>query len=185
MFRHRITLGGICKGMIAGAIGGAAGAWAMNDLLPHPAPQKASKGGRGRTSKAVGSKAQHAKQQSAGGGEEPTVKVAEMTSRKLFDHELTEQEKQVAGPAVHYGMGMSLGAIYGGLAELWPNVKIGMGMGYGMAVWALASETALPALSLSPPPTQVPVQKHADTLSAHVCYGLTLDFVRRVSKVLL
>jgi hypothetical protein len=42
----------------------------------------------------------------------------------------------------------------------------------------------MPALRLSPPPTQIALERHADTLSAHVCYGLTLDIVRRVAKII-
>jgi putative membrane protein len=86
---------------------------------------------------------------------------------------------------VHYGYGTAAGGLYGALAEVWPNAKIGFGMGYGIALWLLGSETALPALRLGPPPTDVPPHKHADNLAAHVCYGLTLDFVRRVAKVLI
>src|SRR5206468_183091 len=99
---------------------------------------------------AVGSRPQQAKEQAHGGGEDATVKVAETVSRKMFDHPLSNAEKKVAGPAVHYGYGMLVGGVYGALAEVWPNVKIGFGMGYGIAVWLIGSETALPALRLTP-----------------------------------
>jgi putative membrane protein len=135
----------------------------------------------------TGSEAQKAKEQGAGnaGGEDSTVKIAQTVSRKLFDHDLSDREKQIAGPAVHYAYGMVVGGIYGGLAEVWPNVKTGFGMAYGIAVWAIGDEAAMPALRLSPPPTRIALDKHADTLSAHVCYGLTLDFVRRIAKVII
>jgi uncharacterized membrane protein YagU involved in acid resistance len=100
----------------------------------------------------------------------------------LFDHELGGQEKKIAGPAIHFGYGMLVGGLYGTLAEVWPNIKIGMGMGYGMALWALGHEAALPMLKLAPSPLQEPAHEHADQLSAHICYGLTLDCARRLAK---
>lgn len=180
MFHHETTAGDIVRGILAGAIGGAVGSYAMN-RLQQPAPQNEG----AEEPRAAGSHVPQSKQASVDDKEEPTVQVAQMTSRKLFDHDLTDKEKQIAGPAVHYGYGMAVGALYGGLAEVWPNIKIGMGMGYGMAVWALGSEAVLPALSLAPPPNQVPMHKHADTLAAHVCFGVTLDVVRRISKIIL
>ena len=40
-------------------------------------------------------------------------------------HELTEHEKEVAGMALYYGMGITLGALYGAAAEIVPGVKVG------------------------------------------------------------
>jgi hypothetical protein len=178
----------VFRGLVAGMIGGAAGSWMMNHMddltRAGKSRQTAESARQEQAGTAVGSRPQHAKEQAQGGGEDATVKVAQTVSRNLFEHTLTDQEKKAAGPAVHYGYGTLVGGVYGALAEVWPNVKTGFGMGYGIAVWLLGSETALPALRLSPPPTDVPAHKHADNLAAHVCYGLTLDFVRRVAKVL-
>jgi len=179
----------VLRGLVAGMIGGAAGSWMMNhmdDLTQAGKSQQTAHTERAEQSgTAVGSRPQHAKEQAHGGGEDATVKVAQTVSRELFEHPLSESEKKAAGPAVHYGYGMLVGGVYGALAEVWPNVKVGFGMGYGIATWLIGSEAALPALRLSPPPTDVPAHKHADNLAAHVCYGLTLDFVRRVAKVLI
>lgn len=179
----------VFRGLVAGMIGGAAGAWLMNhmdDLAQAGKSRQAAEGARAQgAGRSAGGRAEHAKEKVEGGGEDPKVKVAEAVSRNLFEHPLSEKEKKVAAPAVHYGYGMLVGGLYGTLAEVWPNVKIGLGMGYGITVWLLGSEAALPAFRLSPPPTAVPPHKHADSLAAHVCYGLTLDFVRRVAKVLI
>lgn len=182
----------VFRGLVAGMIGGAAGSWLMHhmdDLSSAHKEPSAAEGhqaeARAATAASGGGGAQQAKEKAQGGGEDATVKVAETVSREFFDHPLTPGQKKVAGPAVHYGYGMLVGGLYGALAEVWPNAKIGFGMGYGVALWFLGSEAAVPALRLSPPPTQLPPEKHADSLAAHVCYGLTLDFVRRVAKVLI
>jgi len=110
------------------------------------------------------------------------VKTAAAISRNLFEHELSESEKKVAGPAVHYAYGTLVGGLYGGLAELVPVVGAAFGMPYGIALWLLGDEVAVPALELGPPPTQVPPDKHADFLAAHLVYGITLDVTRRVMR---
>jgi uncharacterized membrane protein YagU involved in acid resistance len=177
---HRsTTVGGLLRGSVAGMIGGAAGAWIMNNFHNNPqTPQPTQP----RASAAAAPAQLKRTAQRHNGGEPPTVQVAQAVSRNLFAHELEGQEKRIAGPAVHFGYGMLVGGLYGALAEVWPNVKIGMGMGYGMALWALGHEAALPMLKLAPAPLQEPAHEHADQLAAHICYGLTLDSVRRLAK---
>jgi uncharacterized membrane protein YagU involved in acid resistance len=116
---------------------------------------------------------------------QPTVKAAEQMSRKLFEHELSSTEKKLAGPAVHYGYGAVVGALYGGLSELIPTVGIGLGIPYAALLWLAGSEAAVPALGLAKPPTQVPAQKHATAVATHFVYGLTLDISRRILRRLL
>jgi uncharacterized membrane protein YagU involved in acid resistance len=119
----------------------------------------------------------------AGGRKEPaTVKAAEAISEGITDHELTISEKKVAGPAMHYGMGATSGAIYGIAAELQPAVTFGAGAPFGAAVWLLADEVAVPSLGLSDPPWKSPISTHVQALAAHFVYGLTTDALRRVVR---
>jgi uncharacterized membrane protein YagU involved in acid resistance len=112
-------------------------------------------------------------------GEDATVKTAERVSRGVFHHQLQEDEKKVAGPAVHYAMGAVSGGIYGAVAELVPVTALGAGLPFGAAVWLAADEVAVPALGLSKPPTRTPAVVHAQALASHLVYGLTTDLVRR------
>lgn len=178
----------IIRGYVAGMIGGAVGAWVMNNWQ-EPSAMKAKQAVPARVQtrntpakQKAGAHHHNGGHQREGSHEEPTVQVAEAVSRNVFGHELGKKEKAIAGPAVHYGYAMLVGGLYGGLAEVWPNVKIGMGMGYGMALWALGHEAALPMLKLAPSPLKEPVKTHADTLSSHICFGMTLDCVRRIAK---
>jgi len=113
------------------------------------------------------------------------VKVAEMVSRKLFEHELTAEQKNIAGPAVHYGFGAVVGALYGGLSELVPMVSIGMGIPYATLVWLGGDEIAAPALGLAKAPTRMPAESHASELATHFVYGITLDVSRRILRRIL
>lgn len=112
--------------------------------------------------------------------EEPaTTKAAEGISEGLFDHELTESEKKIAEPAVHYAMGATSGLIYGIASEIEPMTTVGAGIPFGTAVWLIADDIVVPALGLAKPPTEYPLSTHAYALSSHLVYGLTTDLVRR------
>jgi putative membrane protein len=115
-------------------------------------------------------------------GDQATVKLAEHVSRNLFDHPLTPAEKKIAGPTVHFGYGGLVGALYGGLSELIPTVSIGLGIPYATVLWLVGSEVAVPAMGLSKPATEVPVEKHASNMATHFVYGLTLDISRRILR---
>jgi putative membrane protein len=121
-------------------------------------------------------KSAKAKQQE---GDDATVKAASAISEGVFHHPLSPEEKKVAGPAVHYAMGATMGALYGALAELDTRASLGAGIPFGAAVWLAADEVAVPALGLGKPPNQTPASIHASALASHAVYGLTTDLVRR------
>jgi putative membrane protein len=150
--------------LVSGVIGGLAASFAMSQfqagLAKLPKSEEASSA-----------------QQDA--GDDATVKAAGAVSKSAFGHELTKKEKAAAGPAVHYGFGALMGAIYGLLAEAVPAVATGWGMPFGTALWLAADELAVPALGLSKSPTEYPASTHASALAAHLVYGLSVDLVRR------
>jgi uncharacterized membrane protein YagU involved in acid resistance len=117
--------------------------------------------------------------------EDATVKTAKAISTKLFHHELTPDEKKVAGPAVHYSFGTLTGGIYGALAELNPAVTRGVGLPFGTAVWLGADEVAVPAFRLAKPPLENPPSVHVRALAAHLIYGLTTETARRLVRRIL
>lgn len=108
-----------------------------------------------------------------------TVVVAEKLSESVTGHPLAENQKKIADPIVHYGVGAVLGAVYGALISRTPLVKMGIGTLYGTAVWLLADEIAVPLLKLSGPPRQYPASQHLQALGAHLVYGLAAESVRR------
>ena len=181
----------VFRGMAAGLMAGCAAAWVMNnfsEIKPiHEMPRQKGRGeGDERDSSANGREASRQTGTTArhedSTEEDATVKTAVAVSRNLFDHELTDEQKKIAGPAVHYAYGSMVGAMYGGMAELLPVTSAGFGLAFGMALWLLGDEIAVPALGLGKGPTEVPVDKHADALAGHLAYGMTTDVLRRVIK---
>ena len=169
----------VARGTLAGFIGGAIASWMMNQYQAAEAnavvnrqddQQQAT---RGRKSKQA---------EKTASNDDATVKTAQRVSRALFDHELNSNEKKLAGPAVHYGYGAAVGALYGGLAELLPTVGVGLGIPYATLLWLLGDEVAVPALHLSKPATKTPVSAHASALATHFVYGISLDIGRRILR---
>ena len=188
MSSMRTMMTDVVHGAVAGMIGGAVAAWVMNEYIAAEQrrtlqfQQRRNRARQQRAPEATEQAAQRQQQQSNAGGEDATVKTAQVISRRVFHHELTPDQRKIAGPAVHYGYGSLVGGLYGALCELWSFPGAGFGMLYGMTLWLFGDEIAVPALHLGKPPTQVPAHSHADYLGAHLAYGITLDIVRRVAR---
>jgi hypothetical protein len=126
--------------------------------------------------------ARQVQQRSTEAEDDTTVRAASAVSEGLFDHELTKSEKKIAGPAVHYTLGTSVGGLYGAVAELTPKVTAGAGLPFGAVFWLVVDEGAVPLLSLSKGPTVYPLSTHVYALSSHFVYGLTAEVVRRAVR---
>jgi len=120
MSTYASSSGNVWRSIAAGAFGGFAAAFAMNQFqaLVSAASKVSSSQDDGQDSSG---------QKSSSQDEDATISTAKAISTNFFDHELTDDEKKWAGPAVHYGLGTSLGAVYGGLAEAFPLVTAGYG----------------------------------------------------------
>lgn len=157
----------VVSGAVAGAAGGLVASWAMNRFGALESQQARERHAQ-----------ETAKKKS---GDDATVKTAEAISRQ-FGHPLSKAEKKWAGPAVHYGYGAAVGALYGGLAEAIPVVGVGLGIPYATVLWFLGDEVAVPTLGLGSSPLKTPPRGHADALAVHFAYGVVLDAVRRVVR---
>jgi putative membrane protein len=114
--------------------------------------------------------------------EDSTVKAATAVSQCIFRHELSKQQKKIAAPAVHYGFGTSVGAIYGALVESRHVMRAGWGLPLGAAVWLGAHVIAVPALGLSEPITRSEPGSEAAEFGAHLLYGVTVESVRSLLR---
>lgn len=126
--------------------------------------------------------AEGSRQQSAIGNEdvEATRSAAQAISRHVFKETLSGREMNTAGPALHYGIGTIMGALYGIATERLPLIGAGRGTLYGGAVWLLGDEIAMPALGLLAPVRETPLVSQASALVSHLSYGFVTDFVRRL-----
>ncbi len=148
----------VWKGLGAGLIGGLIASFAMSQM--HSLASKLANGGEPE-------------------GEDSTVKTASAISEGAAQHQLTPEQKKLAGPAVHFGFGGAVGAAYGAAAELAPEVTTGYGIPFGIAVWLGAHVIAVPALGLSKPVTESSIPKEATELAAHFLYGGVTELCRR------
>jgi len=159
----------ILKGLAAGAIGGLAASWVMERFQYAWMYMANNK-----------SQTQETKETS---NEEPaTIKAAEAVSQKLFGHELTKDEKKLAGDVVHYATGGTSAAVYGVAAEFVPGVTAGAGIPFGTAVWLVIDEGAVPLMHLSKGPAEYPLSNHLYALASHFVYGVTTEVVRRTLR---
>lgn len=160
------------KGVIVGALAGVAASWVMERFqeqwLLH-------EGNAGETPGNMGSL----------GAEPATMKAADAVAESLTGSPVPDQQREVAGEAMHYATGAGVGAVYGLLAELAPGPTFGLGAGYGVAIALGVDEALLPALGLARPARQVPPSQHAYNLASHAVYGLALEGARRILRVLL
>ena len=167
-------------GLLAGAAAGVAGSLAMNQFQ-----RLAARAGGGREAEdaAVGLPRTGRGPQPAQALEHPsedaTVRVAN-AALSVVGREVTDpRSKQLAGEFVHLAFGALNGALYGAAVEVEPRVRAAAGVPFGLAVWALADEGAVPALGLKRSPRDASPQLHAYSLLSHVVYGATTELVRR------
>ena len=167
------------RGAVAGAIGGAAGAYTMErfqqwwaDMEKQAAPKRRVHAIKdGAADKAA--------------AEPATVKVAERISKNVLDAELPEELKPAAGEAVHYTTGATIGAVYGFVSEILPPARMFNGLLMGTIVWWTADNMAVPAQKLGKKPSQTPPSTHAYALASHLVYGFTTELVRRVVRIVI
>jgi putative membrane protein len=158
----------VWRGVIAGLVGGASAAGAMS--VVHT--------GLGEIASARQPEPPSPQQQQ----DDATVKVANAMTRRLLDRPLPDDKKPLAGSLVHYAFGASVGAVYGGVAELAPRITMIVGVPFGLAVWLGAHVITVPALGLAEPPTRQPRSKEALELLLHVIYGVVTETVRRLLR---
>src|SRR6185436_20018888 len=127
----------LCKGLAAGLVGGLVASWTMNrfqevwsklakgiESWPHHEFQNVwGEFGEGleESSDTQALKPSPTPEVQ----DDTTVRAASAVSEGLFDHRLTQSEKKIAGPAVHYSLGTGVGGLYGAAAEMAPKVTAG------------------------------------------------------------
>ena len=177
--------GDVLKGLAAGLIGGLIASWTMNQFqaLLSKLSEEDKKSQSAKSARQDGGRGEQKKSQDESKEEDDaTIKSASAISKGVFDHKLTKSEKKIAGPAVHYAFGTTMGGFYGVMAEITPIISVGAGLPFGAAFWLVADEAAVPALGLSKSPTEYPPSTHASALASHFVYGLTTDIVRRAIR---
>jgi uncharacterized membrane protein YeaQ/YmgE (transglycosylase-associated protein family) len=150
---------GILRNVMAGALGGVAGAALMGPI--HMAVARLAE-------------PKHSK------GEDATEKVAKAVAKQIAGRRLSHSGRKKGGQIVHFAFGAGVGALYGLLAEHFSPVRMGAGVLLGVGVYAGAHALAVPALGLAPGPAENGAIKEAPELAAHVVYGLVTHGMTRL-----
>lgn len=103
--------------------------------------------------------------------EPSTEAVGRIGYEAATGHEPDEETKHRLGQAVHWGYGILLGSVYGGLREEADAPDLLGGLGYGTAAWVIGDELMVPLLGLAEGPTSHGWADHAKALGAHLVYG--------------
>lgn len=116
-------------------------------------------------------------------GEPSTVKAADRISLEFSGQPIVQEKRERAGRMVHYVTGGVLGALYTVLADRLPFVTAGFGGLFGLGITAVLDEGLVPALGFSPPAGDVPLERHAEGVAAHLMFGAALEAARRVAII--
>lgn len=170
------------KGFVLGAIGGAAGTWAMSRYWQaivaiegkYPRAVEPNKQGLPLDDISLVGK-QHKE------GESSTDAVGRLLYKKLTGKEPRSKETLTTlSYIVHWVFGMTMGGLYGALRGPARVPDIPGGLALAVGVWGLGDELGIALLGLAEGPTAYPLQMHMHTLGAHVAYGLTTATVTQV-----
>jgi uncharacterized membrane protein YagU involved in acid resistance len=171
------------QGLVAGAVGGFVASWAMERFQARLS--QTTNDGLDAAQRRSGHPAAwsgRSQDQASGQASPATVKTAEVATTVTTGRRLLQSEQDVAGPLMHYGFGIAVGAVYGALAETRPEVTRFGGVPFGLGVWASADEVAVPAAGLSAAPWDRPLRAHSYSMLSHAVYGLTTEAVRKVVR---
>ena len=94
-------------------------------------------------------------------------RIAEGLGRPLDD-----RRRELAGSAVHYGLGMAWGPVYGLLRRHGGLRPLGAGLVTGASLSLIVDEGLTPALGLSAPNRDYPAATHVRGFLAHLVWGM-------------
>ena len=154
----------VLKGALAGAAAGLVASLVMNQF--QSLWSKMAEGGSGGDD-------------DSGDDEPATTKAADLAAEIATGEPVPQPLRKWADPVVHYSTGAVVGAVYGALAEVWPQVTKGGGAAYGGLVAIGLDEGVVPALGLGPGPLETQPKTHLYGLSSHVVFGWALEGARR------
>lgn len=98
----------------------------------------------------------------------------------LADTKLSVRQLKFGAAIVHYFVAASSGALYATVvARRATTYSKWMGPLFGLAMWVVGNEIALPALGLTRKPTDYTFGDQVNALGEHIIYGLTTDLLYR------
>jgi hypothetical protein len=103
--------------------------------------------------------------------------VAVEKAARVFEQELSDEERKTLEIKLNLGLSMAAGAAYALLRHRVPASGWGRGLAFGALFWLLVDEAGNPVLGLTPPPAEFPWQSHRRGLVGHLVFGLVTETV--------
>jgi hypothetical protein len=150
--------------LLKGAVAGLAATWVMGQVTSYLYENESSE-------------AREAEDRAR--GDRTAYGVAAEKAAGLGGWELSEEQRQQAGAAIHWVLGAGAGAIYGAVRPRISAADAANGLLFGTAFWAVIDEGANTALGLTPGPSAFPWQTHARGLTGHLVFGVAADTLLR------
>lgn len=157
MGRRKRNGGDVAGDLVKGALAGVFATWAMGQATTYLYEHE--------------SKPARRAEDEARGGRTAYGVAAEKTAGAA-GVELSDEQRQRTGSAIHWVLGAGGGAAYGLLRHRLPGASRGAGLLFGTAFWLVIDEGANYALRLTPGPAAFPWQTHARGLAGHLVFGL-------------
>jgi uncharacterized membrane protein YagU involved in acid resistance len=104
-------------------------------------------------------------------GESAPAALGRMAHQKLTGKEPAPERKEQLSYAIHWAHGIAMGALYGAVRGGGQRSDIAGGALFGLGLWALGDELAVPLLGLGDKPTAYPLKGHIAPLVGHIAYG--------------
>lgn len=149
----------VARGVVAGVIAGAVASFAMDRFQAVVSPLMQSDDGSA--------------------SEPATEKAADAIATHVTGQAVEDADKPLAGQAVHYALGIALGAAYGVAAEFRPGVATGYGTAFGLGTATLLDEAAVPAVGLGDAPWNAGAAGNIYAYASHLVFGAVSEIVRR------
>ena len=92
---------------------------------------------------------------------------------------LSSRQQKIAESSVHFAFSAAVGALYGALAECWPDATAGQGTAFALVLLGATHESALPALHLAEPARRQSKREQLSELVTHLVFGVTAEQLQR------
>lgn len=161
---------GVATGLLAGALGGAAGLlamtgyWEMVTAITGSDPRKQAVEEAKKRGKPVPD-------------ESTTARAGRIAYEQLTGEEPAPETKTYLSYGVDWAYTIAFSAAYGVLRNRLPAVRVGFGTGMGTFLWLFGDEIGVWLMGLAAPPTRYPRALHLHSALSHWVYGATLEGV--------
>ncbi len=116
-------------------------------------------------------------------GESATQAVGRILYTKVAGEPPDEETGVKLAEAVHLGYGLLVAGLYGLFASGRSSIR--RGVAYGIGLWALGDELAVPLLGLADKPTRYHPTFHLQALAGHIAYGAATGATTQLASRLL